>query len=289
MLDHVDLKPIQRRRFEFIEFQLAWEGEVGRRKLQDQFRISPQQATKDLTAYGDLAPGNLSYDPRAKVYVPGSRFSPILIRGDASEYLSQLEMISSGQKSEAEVWPTVLPKFAIATARARMVDADVLRVVLDAIRRRMVVEAKYTSMTSGGGKRRRFAPHAIASDTHRWHMRAYDLDKDRWSDIVLTRLADLRLRNDAGLVPKDTLWEEEVVVVLRAQSELSDEQRAALEREYEMEDGRMEVLVRRAMLFYELRHHGFDPRRISQGEGASSSFGFDIINEEEVRRWLERG
>ena len=57
MSDLKDLRASIRRRFEFIEFQLHWEGSVGRRKLQDQFSISPQQATNDLTAYMDACPG----------------------------------------------------------------------------------------------------------------------------------------------------------------------------------------------------------------------------------------
>lgn len=288
MLDGIDLKPAQRRRFEFIEFHLAWEGEVGRRKLQDQFKISPQQATKDLTAYGELAPENLRYDPRAKAYVPGRKFTPILLRGEASEYLGQLELIASGRKSEEEAWPVELPRFAIATARARIVTADVLRPVLDAIRLGGAIRARYTSMTSGAGAHRRFAPRAIASDTHRWHMRSYDLEKRHWSDIVLTRLSDVQVEDLTDQVPDDTHWSEEVVVILRAASTLTEEKRQALEGEYGMEDGRLEVPVRRAMLFYELRHRGFDPREFGGKEGQSSSFGFEVVNEGDVKRWLER-
>jgi hypothetical protein len=72
MTKHETIKPRQRRRYEFIEFQLMWEGVVGRRLLQEKFEISPQQATLDLTGYLDLAPrtwrtthvkGPMSRDP----------------------------------------------------------------------------------------------------------------------------------------------------------------------------------------------------------------------------------
>ena len=61
-MKNMEIKPSVRRRFEFIEFQLLWEGVVGRKVLQEKFEISPQQATKDLTSYLDIAPSNMMYD-----------------------------------------------------------------------------------------------------------------------------------------------------------------------------------------------------------------------------------
>ena len=288
MLDHMELKPAIRRRFEFIEFAVTWEGSVGRKKLHDQFAISLQQATKDLTAYSEFAPDNLRYDPRQKTYLASRLFTPRFTKGEASEYLSQIEMLDQGRKSEAEIWPTFVPIYAIASSRTRKIEANVLQSLLQAIRDRLVLSANYTSMSSTAGMRRRLVPHAIASDTHRWHVRAYDLEKKRWSDFVISRLTDVNIEGAADPVPPDKRWTEKVEVVLRVDPELEEEKRIAIEREYEMSQGRMILSVSRAMLFYELRHHGFDPRKIGDGDYGQSSFQLDIVNIDEVRVWLGR-
>lgn len=288
MLDHIDLKPAIRRRFEFIEFAVTWEGSVGRKKLQDQFAISPQQATKDLTAYGEIAPDNLRYDPRQKTYLASKAFNPRFTKGDASDYLSQIEMLDRGQTSEAEIWPTLVPTYAIASSRTRKIQVNVLQGLLRAIRDRLVFSANYTSMSSPAGMRRHLIPHAIASDTHRWHVRAYDLEKARWSDFVISRLTDVKVERAADPVPPDEMWTEKVEVVLQVDPEIEAGQRTAIEREYEMRQGRMILSVSRAMLFYELRHHGFDPRKINEGDYDESSFQLDIVNIDEVRAWLGR-
>lgn len=288
MLDHTELKPAIRRRFEFIEFAVTWEGSVGRKKLQDQFAISPQQATKDLTAYSEIAPDNLRYDPRQKTYLASRSFAPRFTKGDASEYLSQIEMLSRGQKSKSETWPTFVPTCAIVSSRTRRIQANVLQSLLRAIRDRLVLSANYTSMTSPANMRRCLVPHAIASDTHRWHVRAYDLEKERWSDFVISRLTDVKIERVADPTPPDKRWTEKVEVVLQVDPELEEGKRIAIEREYEMRQGRMFLSVSRAMLFYELRHHGFDPRKIRDRKYHESTFQLDIVNIEEVRTWLGR-
>ena len=88
----MDIKPSVRRRFEFIDFQLQWAGSIGRKALQEQFEISPQQATNDLTTYLDIAPRNMSYDPRRRSYVVSSKFKPKFSSGESSGFFLHLEM-----------------------------------------------------------------------------------------------------------------------------------------------------------------------------------------------------
>ena len=98
----------------------------------------------------------------------------------------------------------------------------------------------------------------------------------------------MNIEGAADPVPPDKRWTEKVEVVLRVDPELEEEKRIAIEREYEMSQGRMILSVSRAMLFYELRHHGFDPRKIGDGDYGESSFQLDIVNVDEVRVWLGR-
>ena len=56
------------RRLEFIEFRLFWEGWINRGDLTRFFGVSVPQASKDLSQYQELAPGNMEYDKSERRY-----------------------------------------------------------------------------------------------------------------------------------------------------------------------------------------------------------------------------
>ncbi|MFC7049518.1 WYL domain-containing protein [Emcibacter nanhaiensis] len=284
------IKPGQRKRYEFIEFQLMWEGIVGRKLLMQKFEISPQQATLDLTSYLDIAPKNMTYDPRQRTYVAPPDFQPAFIKGDASEYLLHLEMLCHGYREPDEIWPTTIPAFDAVAVASRKITPTTLKAVLHAIRDRKCVEVMYVSLSSQSETPRQLFPHAIASDGHRWHMRAYDGDKDRYSDFVLSRIEKIHLLDCQGEeIPEDKRWSSNIELILQPDPSLEERQKRHIQIEYDMDDGRLAVDVRQAMLFYYLRFYGFDPRE-KEGEHIrnKSSFHLQISNLEEVTACLDR-
>lgn len=290
MSDLQSLRVGIRRRFEFIEFQLYWEGSVGRKKLQEQFSISPQQATIDLNSYMDACPGNMFYDPRRKTYVPTETFRPILIRGEASEYLMHLDILKRGYREKGEVWPKWVPLFDAVSVHSRRISSRVLKDVLQSMRSKSCLYARYISLSSDNSGFRLLLPHAIATDGHRWHVRAYDLERTRYSDFVLSRLERTELQDNPGYeIPVDNAWHTSVDVILKADPSLDRPKRERLEYEYGMADGRLRLTIRQAMLFYYLRHYGFDPRRTQGGRIENrSSFFLCIENIDEVERCIGR-
>jgi hypothetical protein len=70
-------------RLEFIDFRLFWEGRINRADIMERFGISMPQASKDLSLYESIVPGNLSYDVSAKRYLASSRFTPHFIEPNA--------------------------------------------------------------------------------------------------------------------------------------------------------------------------------------------------------------
>jgi predicted DNA-binding transcriptional regulator YafY len=289
-MKHETVKPGQRRRYAFIEFQLMWEGTVGRKLLQQKFEISLQQATLDLTSYLDMAPKNMTYDPRQRTYVASSQFRPIFLKGEASEYLLQLEMLHHGYRDAEEIWPASTPPFDAVTNAARKTDPTILKTVLHAIRDRLCVEVKYVSLSSQSEAPRQLFPHAIASDVHRWHMRAFDADKERFSDFVLSRIEKIHLRdNFSRNIPEDMEWNSFVELQLQPDESLGENQRERLQVEYDMKDGRLSIIVRQAMLFYYLRFYGFNPHDMENGAIRNkSSFWLNIANIEEVEKCIGR-
>lgn len=289
-MKHESIKPSQRRRYEFIEFQLLWEGTVGRKLLQQKFEISLQQATLDLTSYLDIAPKNMAYDPRQRTYVTQSNFRPVFVKGEASEYLLHLEMFHHGYRDADEIWPTTIPAFDAVAVASRRTDPLTLKTVLHAIRDRQCVEVMYVSLSSKSEAPRRLFPHAIASDGHRWHMRAFDGDKERYSDFVLSRIEKIKLHDsDEVDLPEDAEWSSFVELKLRPDPALSARRKERLAIEYGMENGRLSINVRQAMLFYYLRFYGFDPHELEDGMIRNkSSFSLNIVNHKEIEKCIGR-
>ncbi|WP_370334507.1 WYL domain-containing protein [Parvularcula marina] len=290
MAEFDDLKVAVRRRLEFIEFSLQWERRIGRKQLQQQFDISPQQATVDLTTYIDLFPENMIYDPRQRSYIPTKKFKAQLGMGNAQEYLRRLEAVARGFRSLDEVWLHDLPQHDVVSARTRSIDVRILSTVLLAIRTQQFLRTKYVSLSSETAHERRLYPTALASDGHRWHVRGFDCDKERYSDFVISRLESVSLiENDFGLIPKDEAWRKQVEVTFTTDPDLNDRQRASLEHEYQMKDGCFTIKIRQAMLFYYLRNYGFNPWAVKNGKMENrSSFCLRIINLDEVEKCLER-
>lgn len=61
-------------RVRFIDLLLAHYGTIRRGVLSDFYGISIPQASLDLRLYGELAPDNMAYDMRAKLYRRTERF-----------------------------------------------------------------------------------------------------------------------------------------------------------------------------------------------------------------------
>lgn len=72
-----DLTQPQRDRLAFIELRVRFLGEIRRQDLVARFGIQTAAASRDLSIYKDLAPGNIDYDAKVKSYVMGTAFSSL--------------------------------------------------------------------------------------------------------------------------------------------------------------------------------------------------------------------
>lgn len=98
--DRSELRWGVEQRLKFIEFRLFWEGHVNRRDLMDQFGVSVNQASADLSHYSGFAPDNMAYDKSARTYVRGSDIRPQLLEPDASRFLAQLRSLADTDPGE---------------------------------------------------------------------------------------------------------------------------------------------------------------------------------------------
>ncbi len=284
----------QNRRFEFIEWKLFWEGALNRSDLEETFEISTPQASVDLRRYRELAGSNIEYDATNRSFRPTPDIKPSFLKASADRLLLQLRAFLTGALPRREVWFRDLPALGITPDIVRHVDADCLRMVLEAIRKRHCVEVRYQSLTNS--RVRQIAPHALAFDGYRWHVRAWACDRGDFRDFVLTRIDQIRPGLPADFDPaEDVEWSNTIKLDLRPHPGLTEEQSLAIQRDYALDGGRREIEVRLSMAFYFIKRMNLDltdlpPARaqISLHNLAEVQEAINIAKAEARRRVLER-
>lgn len=248
-----DLRWGVERRLEFIEFRLYWEGGINRADIVDQFSVSVPQASKDLSRYQELAPGNMAYDKSEKRYFPAPGFAPRFMSPDPDEYLSQLSAVARLTVSPDETWLSRIPKLDSLPVLHRRVDPDFLRALLNAVRDERAMEIFYQSMNPSRPEPiwRKISPHAFANDGFRWHVRAFCHIDSIYKDFLLSRCLDYRIVDNAlGKPSDDKDWTALIDVLLIPNPKLSRSQQLVVARDYGMEGDRLEVSIRKSFLFY---------------------------------------
>jgi predicted DNA-binding transcriptional regulator YafY len=238
-------------RLEFIEFRLFWEGRVNRSDLADRFGVSIPQASADLSRYQELAPGNIEYDPTAKTYVAAPRFIPVRYKPAAEQFLARLRSVDAGLIAKQDILLDKLPPMATVPVLRRRADAGILRTVLEAIRKGLAIHVHYQSLTSSEPAWRWIAPHAIGFDGFRWHARAWCSENNDFRDFVLARILATRGLKESGVARDNDLeWHQEVVLRIGTRADLEEGARRAIEIDYGMQNGTIEIRMRIALTSY---------------------------------------
>ena len=244
-------------RLEFIEFRLYWEGRMNRRDLINTFGVSINQASTDLNRYLRLAPENMVYDKSARTYVRSSVFSPLFLKVDPDRYLNQLQLVNSGVTEEEDAWIRTYPEYDVVPSPTRVVHPETLQVVLEGLRSEESIEIQYQSLSRPEPRWRWIAPVAISNAGYRWHVRAFCEEDQIFKDFLLARIIAIRDARPRTCDPRDDrAWNEYVDVQIGPHPGLSDSQKLVVSLDYGMQDGRAILRVRRALLFYTLKHLG---------------------------------
>lgn len=237
-----------RKRMEFVESRLFWEGAISRKDITDCFGISNPQASKDLKQYSELAPDNIYYDSSVKQYLATKDFVPKIITPTCESYFS--ELLISNDTEESFICGEI-PQHDIVPVPLRKTDPLVLRDILKAIRESSIIEILYQSMSSPDPGLRDISPHALVNDGFRWHVRAYCHKRKEYRDFNLSRIIKCgEFRFNSINHSNDLLWHNFVVFKLAPHPKLNDNQKRCIEHEYGMIDGVCDFKVRGAFVFY---------------------------------------
>ncbi len=202
-----------------------------------------------------MAPRNIEYDTKGKVYVRGSWLRP-LFEFPAERVLTWLSQ-GYGDGEPIQWKGTVAHEGASLPGK---IDLEILSVLTRAIHQGAAVEATYRALSSGLTTRE-IVPFALADSGLRWHVRAFDRRSREFRDFVLGRLDDARIVPgavaDREKPDQDIQWNritELELVPHPANVQHPD----TIEAEYGMESGVLKVRARAAMAGYLLRRGNVD-------------------------------
>ncbi|WP_296504528.1 WYL domain-containing protein [Rhodoferax sp.] len=249
-----ELSQMQRERLAFLELRAFFMGELRRGDIESRFGIKPAAASRDLSVYRELAAANLDYDPVSRCYRPTSTFKPVF----SFHHERVLSWLLQGFGDGLDLG---LKQAAPCEGPGNLVkpDLEVLAAVTRALCSKKALKVSYLSLSSGQ-KRREIVPVALADNGLRWHVRAYDRDKQRFGDFVLTRIAKAQ-EIDGDVQERELLGADEQwarIVDLELVPHPGVTWPKAVEADYGMTDGSLRIKSRAALAGYVLRRWSID-------------------------------
>lgn len=273
----------QQRRLEFIDFRLYWEGRLNRSDLIDHFGISFPQASLDLAHYQKLAPNNITYDRRKKIYRARSNFAPVLAPEHSDSYLSQLLTIASGSLSKDAVFIGWAPPTEVPRAPRSSLDPAVLVSLLRSIQQGLTLSITYQTRSHPEPVPSLISPHAIAFDGFQWYARAYSDTKRQFLNLSLRRLVTANIGVKSSVDPHlDRDWSTIVEATVTVRSDLPEAERRVLALEYGMPEGAMVFRARAALLPSLIRQLG-----LHVGSTGVESAHFRLSNAHRLEAYLK--
>lgn len=254
----IDMSLAIKKRLKFIESRLFWEGKIRRKHLEDFFKISTPQATKDIKHYSDLAPDNLEYDTKGKQYVAKKPFKPCFEEPTAEDYLTRLLHLKRRSDS-GEFFCGPIVNYEQFPKLSRHVDHDVLKNVIIAIRDKSAIKINYQSMSADSPKNRWVAPHSLAYDGNRWHVRAFCYKKQIYCDFNIGRILKTFQFAESNFDKSlDYAWNTDIDLTIAPHPGLKGGKRACVKLDYNMVDGQRIFSIKAAFYFYARQLFGFN-------------------------------
>ncbi|WP_372620541.1 WYL domain-containing protein [Alteromonas stellipolaris] len=244
----------QRQRLAYIDFCLLFKGAIYRQDLIGRFEVGLSAGSRDFSLYKVLAPNNLTYDARDKRYFQTDTFVPLFEHDPRRTLVKLANDISDGFDAIGDI------HFPVESASSLNVpDIYVVAKLVQAIVNNKAVSVIYTSLSSGSGARE-LVPHSIVDNGQRWHVRAFDRKTGSFRDFVLTRISKVTLKADPALSEQslaDEAWQRKIALEVVPHPKNINHP-TAIELDYGMEEGVLQLEVRAAMAGYLLRRWNVD-------------------------------
>jgi hypothetical protein len=245
----------QKQRLAFIDFLLMFKGSFSRVDLTSKFEMGMANATRDIALYRELAPSNSDFDNTSKTYVQSKKFKPLFEYEPRKTLAKLANKISDGFDGVLEVsFPVDAPM------QLNVPDINIVAKLVQAVLNKKAVSIIYTSLSSGS-KAREIIPHTIVDNGLRWHVRAFDRKSNSFRDFVITRISKVTLLDTAvdefEKEIEDNQWMRKMDLHL-VPHPINIEYPQAIELDFGMDQGLLQITVRAALVGYLLRRWNVD-------------------------------
>ncbi|EKA7380504.1 WYL domain-containing protein [Vibrio parahaemolyticus] len=257
-MNRTDIKWDQQMRFRLIEVIALWEGRLTTNHLCDAFRIGRQQASRDINKYLTLTEREqLVLDRAIKGYRPADDFKPLYTQGTAHEYLSMLHQ-QYDQEETFEFFNWGEAQSTVLSVPERAICPKIVRGLIAAARANLRVDIDYVSLSTPDVRGRIISPHSLVYDGIRWHVRAYCEENKGFYDFVLSRFRNTPYLMDrsSNTREQDHEWNHQVTITVMPNPNLSEKQQRVVAEDYAMENYKLTLVTRKALVNYYLRRMG---------------------------------
>ena len=138
--------------------------------------------------------------------------------------------------------------------------SEVVATIMRAINNHLAISCNYISLSSGE-KQRELVPHSIIDNGLRWHVRAYDRKSNSFRDFVLTRISKVTIKDNVPKNHEDKLKDHQWMRMMPLQlvpHPNNIKHATAIQMDYGMDNGVLELNVRAALAGYLLRRWNVD-------------------------------
>ncbi len=265
----------------FIELIAYFEGKIKVSHLQQQFGLSRQQASKHLNGYEAHYPGEPFIKETGNRRFIASDFKPLYINGHVDQYLNWLHSGGLAIPIDAHVTvPTHKPPVP-----SRNIQPEIIRALMQAIQNNERLDVEYLSLNRPENEGRIISPHSLVKTNMRYHVRAYDEERNRFADFNLSRFRGIpELMGKSEKSQQDDLaWNTQIHLILKPDERLSPEKRVLIEKDYEMQNGELRLQTRACLATYLLQELRVSPKFVDVMPEAQQLV---LVNREAVKRWL---
>jgi hypothetical protein len=250
-----DLNYPQKQRLAYIDFKILFSGWVTRNEIVQRFELGLAAASRDISLYKEYAPVNMDYDNANKKYLIKSSFQPLFTHDPRKTLIKLANNISDGYDAVNDIqFPIESP------SQLNVPDIFVVARLSQAIINQKAVSIIYTSLSSGSAARE-LVPHSIVDNGLRWHVRAFDRKSQSFRDFVLTRIAKVTIKDSAveshEEKQEDHQWTRMMPLQIVPHPN-NVKHPTAIELDFGMDKGLLELNVRAAMAGYLLRRWNVD-------------------------------
>ncbi|MGL1958317.1 MAG: WYL domain-containing protein [Colwellia sp.] len=245
----------QRQRLAYIDFCLFFQGHLSRHELITHFEVGLSAATRDFNIYKEHCAHNLSYNNATKRYYQTKQFKPLFTHDARKTLVKLANKISDGFDAINDInFPVEAP------SQLNIPDIHIVAKLTQAILNNKAVSVIYTSLSSGS-MARELIPHSIVDNGLRWHARAFDRKSNAFRDFVLTRISKVTLLEKSPELFENKMEDNQWMRMMPLQlvpHPNNVKHPTAIELDYGMEKGQLEINIRAAMAGYLLRRWNVD-------------------------------